>query len=136
MLVCPTLSLSYPPKCYWLILICSCLFVFEINKIQYYIFHEHTGQQEKTTYKEKLAKISPLTNSLNYEPIAVLILVLGVWWCTQADYKCLPFLLRSLVATNDHLLQELEEAKQRHLLEISQMNTNYQQLRKTVQLCH
>ena len=44
------------------------------------------------------------------------------------------FTCRSLVATNDHLLQELEEAKQRHGLEIAQLNGNYQQLRKTVQL--
>lgn len=41
---------------------------------------------------------------------------------------------RSLVATNDHLLQELDEAKQRHGQEVSLMNANYEQLRKTVQL--
>ena len=42
-------------------------------------------------------------------------------------------LLRSLVATNDHLLQELEETKERHMQEIMQMNANYEHLRKTIQ---
>ena len=41
---------------------------------------------------------------------------------------------RSLVATNDHLLQELEETKQRHYQEVMQMNSNYEQLKKTVHL--
>ena len=41
---------------------------------------------------------------------------------------------RSLVATNDHLLQELEETRQRHYQEIMQMNSNYEQLKKTVHL--
>lgn len=41
---------------------------------------------------------------------------------------------RSLVATNDHLLQELEVAKQRHSQEVNQMNHNFEQLRKTMQL--
>ena len=44
----------------------------------------------------------------------------------------LPF--RSLVATNDHLLQELEETRIRHAQEMTQMNINYDHLRKTVQL--
>lgn len=38
------------------------------------------------------------------------------------------------MATNEHLLQELEEAKQRHSQEVLQMSNNYEQLRKTVQL--
>ena len=39
---------------------------------------------------------------------------------------------RSLVATNSHLLQELEESKQRHFEEITQMNLNYENLRNTI----
>ena len=41
---------------------------------------------------------------------------------------------RSLVATNSHLLQDLEESKLRHSQELSQMNMNYSTLRKTVDL--
>lgn len=41
---------------------------------------------------------------------------------------------RSLVATNSHLLQELEESKLRHSQELSQMNMNYNTLRKTIDL--
>lgn len=41
---------------------------------------------------------------------------------------------RSLVATNDHLLKELEEAKRRHKLELQQSHSNYEQLRQTVNL--
>ena len=43
-------------------------------------------------------------------------------------------LCRSLVATNDHLLRELEEAKRRHKLELQQSHSNYEQLRQTVEL--
>lgn len=43
---------------------------------------------------------------------------------------------RSLVATNDHLLQELEEAKLRHSQELMQMNLNYEHLKKTFSLMH
>ena len=43
-------------------------------------------------------------------------------------------LSRSLVVTNDHLLQELEVGKQRHSQEVMQMNLNFEQLRKTMQL--
>ena len=38
----------------------------------------------------------------------------------------------SLIATNDHLLQELEEAKRKHSQELMQMNLNYERLKKTV----
>lgn len=41
---------------------------------------------------------------------------------------------QSLVATNDHLLQELEESKRRHSREIMQMNLNYEHLKKTLNL--
>lgn len=41
---------------------------------------------------------------------------------------------QSLVATNDHLLQELEESKRRHSQEIMQMNMNYEHLKKTFNL--
>jgi len=39
---------------------------------------------------------------------------------------------RSLVATNDHLLRELEDTKERHAQEMLQMNVNYDHLRKTI----
>ena len=39
---------------------------------------------------------------------------------------------RSLVATNDHLLQELEDTKERHAQEMLQMDINYDHLRKTI----
>ncbi|KAK3757610.1 hypothetical protein RRG08_000126 [Elysia crispata] len=39
---------------------------------------------------------------------------------------------RSLVETNDHLLRELVETRQRHKHEIAQMNWNYQQLKATM----
>lgn len=38
----------------------------------------------------------------------------------------------SLVATNDHLLRELEETKLRHEQEVMQMSLNYEHLRRTV----
>ena len=38
------------------------------------------------------------------------------------------------MATNDHLLRELEEAKRRHKLELQQSHSNYEQLRQTVEL--
>ncbi|XP_065915491.1 centrosomal protein of 72 kDa-like [Dysidea avara] len=41
---------------------------------------------------------------------------------------------RSLVATNDHLLRELDETKRRHKLDIQQAHSNYEQLRQTVDL--
>lgn len=41
---------------------------------------------------------------------------------------------QSLVATNDHLLQELEESKRRHSQEIMQMNLNYEHLKKVLNL--
>ena len=41
---------------------------------------------------------------------------------------------RSLVATNDHLLQELEDTKEKHAQEMLQMNINYEHLRKTIDL--
>ena len=41
---------------------------------------------------------------------------------------------QSLVATNDHLLQELEESKRRHSQEIMQMNLNYKHLKETFSL--
>ncbi len=40
---------------------------------------------------------------------------------------------RSLVSTNTRLLQEIEEMKRNHTMEISQLQTNYEQLRKTLQ---
>lgn len=40
----------------------------------------------------------------------------------------------ALVTTNDHLLKELEDTKRRHKQEIAQMNLNYQELRKTIEL--
>jgi len=46
----------------------------------------------------------------------------------------LLLLCRSLVATNDHLLRELDETKRRHKLEIQQAHSNYEQLRQTVDL--
>ena len=39
---------------------------------------------------------------------------------------------QSLVATNNHLLQELEETKHRHSQDLLQMNLNYEHLKKTV----
>ncbi|GFR64155.1 centrosomal protein of 72 kDa [Elysia marginata] len=39
---------------------------------------------------------------------------------------------RSLVETNDHLLRELVETRQRHKHEVSQLNWNYQQLKATM----
>ena len=41
---------------------------------------------------------------------------------------------RALVTTNDHLLQELEEGKERHTIEIRQMSWSYEQLKKTCDL--
>lgn len=41
---------------------------------------------------------------------------------------------QSLVATNSHLLQELEESKQRYSQEVLQMKMNYEHLKKTVTL--
>ena len=38
---------------------------------------------------------------------------------------------RSLVVTNDHLLHELDEAKQRHQHEVQQLHWSYEQLKKT-----
>ena len=43
---------------------------------------------------------------------------------------------RSLVATNDHLLRELEVAKLKHSQEIAQMHQNYQHLKKTLKFVH
>ena len=39
-----------------------------------------------------------------------------------------------MVATNDHLLRELEDTKEKHAQEIQQMNMNYEHLRKTIDL--
>ena len=60
---------------------------------------------------------------------SIYLLVSTLSFCFVCVCMC-----RSLVATNDHLLQELEESKQRHGLEIAQLNSNYQQLRKTIQI--
>ena len=38
------------------------------------------------------------------------------------------------MATNDHLLQELEDTKEKHAQETLQMNMNYEHLRKTIDL--
>lgn len=38
---------------------------------------------------------------------------------------------RSLVTSNDHLLQELKESKRRHSEEIIQMNISYENLKKS-----
>ncbi|XP_065065125.1 centrosomal protein of 72 kDa-like [Rhopilema esculentum] len=38
---------------------------------------------------------------------------------------------RSLVVTNDHLLQELDETRQRHQQEVQQLHWSYEQLKKT-----
>lgn len=42
----------------------------------------------------------------------------------------------SLLATNAQLLREVEEAKERHARELEQMHTNYEHLRKTVDIIH
>ena len=42
----------------------------------------------------------------------------------------------SLLATNTQLLREVEEAKERHARELEQMHTNYEHLRKTVDIIH
>ena len=42
----------------------------------------------------------------------------------------------SLLATNAQLLREVEEAKERHAREVEQMHTNYEHLRKTVDIIH
>ena len=39
---------------------------------------------------------------------------------------------RSLVQTNGHLLQELEQERQRHQHEVEQLNWSYNQLKKTL----
>ena len=39
---------------------------------------------------------------------------------------------RSLVATNDHLLKELDETRQRHQHEVHQLHWSYDQLKRTV----
>jgi len=39
---------------------------------------------------------------------------------------------RSLVQTNDHLLKELDETRQRHQHEVEQLNWSYNQLKKTL----
>ena len=44
-------------------------------------------------------------------------------------YKYLFY--RSLVQTNDHLLKELDETRQRHHHEVKQLNWSYEQLKKT-----
>ena len=41
---------------------------------------------------------------------------------------------QSLVATNEHLLQELAQSRQRHSQEVTQMKLNYDHLKKTVNL--
>ncbi|XP_038065251.1 centrosomal protein of 72 kDa-like isoform X2 [Patiria miniata] len=41
---------------------------------------------------------------------------------------------KSLVTTNDHLLQELDETKQRHLEEVKQLHWSYSELKRTVEL--
>lgn len=38
---------------------------------------------------------------------------------------------RSLVQTNDHLLKELDETRQRHQHEVEQLSWSYNQLKKT-----
>ena len=51
------------------------------------------------------------------------------------DFVChsaFPILPRSLVSTNDHLLQELDEARQRHQHEVHQMHWSYDNLKKTI----
>ena len=40
--------------------------------------------------------------------------------------------IRSLIASNSHLLQELNDTRKRHSLEVSQLQTNYDQLRQLV----
>jgi len=40
---------------------------------------------------------------------------------------------RSLVVTNDHLLQELDETRQRHQQEVQQLHWSYEQLKKTAE---
>ena len=42
----------------------------------------------------------------------------------------------SLVATNAQLLREMKEAKERHTREVEQMHTNYEHLRRTVDIIH
>lgn len=39
---------------------------------------------------------------------------------------------RSLVSTNDHLLRELDETRQRHQHEVHQMHWSYDNLKKTI----
>lgn len=43
---------------------------------------------------------------------------------------------QSLVGTNAQLLREMEEAKERHTREVEQMHTNYEHLRRTVDIIH
>ena len=38
------------------------------------------------------------------------------------------------MATNDHLLLELEDTKEKHAQEMLQMNINHEHLRKTIDL--
>ena len=39
---------------------------------------------------------------------------------------------RSLVATNDHLLLELSQEKDRHQAEVNQLHWSYKQLKKSI----
>ncbi|XP_006008534.1 centrosomal protein of 72 kDa [Latimeria chalumnae] len=41
---------------------------------------------------------------------------------------------RTLVSTNEHLLQELEEARSRHKTEVEQLHWSYNQLKKTIEI--
>ena len=51
--------------------------------------------------------------------------------CLEFDFVFF-FIFRSLVATNDHLLLELSEEKDRHQSEVNQLHWSYKQLKKSI----
>ena len=67
-----------------------------------------------------------------------------IWMGHHRNYECrwqyistctpmyVSFLSRSLVSTNDHLLRELDETRQRHQHEVHQMHWSYDNLKKTI----
>lgn len=57
-----------------------------------------------------------------------------LWLVGHISYDCLHIFFRSLVTTNDHLLKELNDTKQRHNNEVQQLNWSYNQLKKSMNM--
>ena len=103
--------------CVW----CVCV---HLSIIMLFLLHIERLQQENAYLQKEATRNAVL--QAESEGLSQVKQLAGM---LQESHHC-------LLATNAQLLREVEEAKERHARELEQMHTNYEHLRKTVDIIH